>query len=175
MKRITKAEDAYEFRGAVVAFTPKSYYYGNSKGSIFNNGVVFAKMDIRQVAWNTEEKALSLYLFQIVGAGGGHIPLTAHYLEIYEEGYFDMRFATPKEIKSLKDLVVWNEIELAHIDKIHTLDILNNILIFVPKSLTHISPIGLKIVDDYVTYIKVYENKELKPTNLIGENLIDFL
>ncbi|WP_341793302.1 MULTISPECIES: hypothetical protein [unclassified Rickettsia] len=111
MKRITKAEDAYEFRGAVVAFTPKSYYYGNSKGSIFNNGVVFAK----------------------------------------------------------------NEIELAHIDKIHTLDILNNILIFVPKSLTHISPIGLKIVDDYVTYIKVYENKELKPTNLIGENLIDFL
>ncbi|HJD60556.1 MAG TPA: hypothetical protein LFW20_08055 [Rickettsia endosymbiont of Omalisus fontisbellaquei] len=176
MKKVEKAEDAYEFMGAIVAFVPKSYYYGQGKGSILSNKTVFAIIGKKIFSYiicepyTVYEKCLNLYLFQDNSSIYENIILTSTTLKIYEKSYFDIRFATIAEIRVLKDLVDLNRIKISELSKAETIYMLNDILIYDPV----LNWVNANYNQDTLDItLEWYKDREKEKTQILGNNIYD--
>ncbi|ABE05067.1 hypothetical protein [Rickettsia bellii] len=165
MLRIEKAEDAWLFKGAIVAFKPKSFYYGKNRDNIFNNEFVFGLLGDRFFPHIMGGKYLCLYLFQIGKTTNENIYLNSDKLELNEAGYLDMRFANLKEIKTLRHLVDFNYIILNSFNKTYTIYMLNNILTYDPD----INLLDINYNKDTLAITLDWHNyKEKENTKILG-------
>lgn len=136
MKKITKPANLVEFNDKVVAFAPKSYYYGDAyEHKITGKGLVFASISQDSINHSkiveevTSDEAISRIDIDLFGTCHRvTTSVTADLLQQEENGCLEMRFVTAEEINQLQELVQDNKMILACQTKEKTLKILSDYL-----------------------------------------------
>jgi hypothetical protein len=136
MKKIIKPANLVEFNDKIVAFTPKSFYYGNAyEHKIAKKGLVFASISqdsinhsktVEKITSNEAISRIDIDLF-----GTCHrvtTSVTTDLLRQEEIGSLEIRPASAEEINQLQKLVQDNKLILACQTKEKTLEILSDYL-----------------------------------------------
>ncbi|MEY4464316.1 MAG: hypothetical protein RLZZ81_1287 [Pseudomonadota bacterium] len=136
MKKITKPANLVEFNNKIVAFTPKSSYYGDTyEHKITEKELVFASISqdninhAKAIERVTNNKAISRIDIDLFGTCHRvTTAVTTDLLQQEENGFLEMRPASAEEINQLQELVQNNKLILACKTKEKTLKILSDYL-----------------------------------------------
>jgi len=135
-RKIVSSHDAFEFAGKIVAFIPRSPYYGKNNSYTTQQimcpemeatvPIAFAKVHSTICQYTNGDRGLDMDMFLKPDSVPGTTTLTEKALKNYGQGYLFMRKASVDEINMLKNLIVKDEIKLAYnFDKQEIIDDLN--------------------------------------------------
>ncbi|QQV75309.1 hypothetical protein H6P87_00862 [Rickettsia tillamookensis] len=136
MIKITKAKEAYVLGRIIIAYSTTNAYYGREEANIFGDNVTFAIVNPIADIWtsyvgnNSCDGEIVLKLDIFSKADSYYIPTLLSNENLKNSGvdYLDVRYATAKEINTLKNLVQTNKIKLGDHKQEQALKILTTYL-----------------------------------------------